>query len=271
MTVFYRGRGNMEKQNGQNGETIIMVERALQVLDLLRSKREPVGVNEIAKTCGLNPSTTYRILKTLEQSGWVFQFNDRRYITGQKISFVTEKNNLFLALREVAQFVMAEYTAKHGQAMNLTVREGLDCIILQQSRTNKFIDYVPPMFSKLPIYASAGGKILLSELPINLVDQIINSCDMKPLTNHTITDPKKFWQELLETAKHGYAIDYKESAENGCCIGVPVRDHEGTIIAALSFSGFIGIEDPQELFKYLPSLHEASEKISHSLYTCWER
>ncbi len=261
----------MEKQNGQNGETIIMVERALQVLDLLRSKREPVGVNEIAKTCGLNPSTTYRILKTLEQSGWVFQFNDRRYITGQKISFVTEKNNLFLALREVAQFVMAEYTAKHGQAMNLTVREGLDCIILQQSRTNKFIDYVPPMFSKLPIYASAGGKILLSELPINLVDQIINSCDMKPLTNHTITDPKKFWQELLETAKHGYAIDYKESAENGCCIGVPVRDHEGTIIAALSFSGFIGIEDPQELFKYLPSLHEASEKISHSLYTCWER
>jgi len=261
----------MEKQNGQNGETIIMVERALQVLDLLRSKREPVGVNEIAKTCGLNPSTTYRILKTLEQSGWVFQFNDRRYITGQKISFVTEKNNLFLALREVAQFVMAEYTAKHGQAMNLTVREGLDCIILQQSRTNKFIDYVPPIFSKLPIYASAGGKILLSELPINLVDQIINSCDMKPLTNHTITDPKKFWQELLETAKHGYAIDYKESAENGCCIGVPVRDHEGTIIAALSFSGFIGIEDPQELFKYLPSLHEASEKISHSLYTCWER
>jgi DNA-binding IclR family transcriptional regulator len=260
----------MEKQINQNGETIKMVEQSLKVLDLLRSKREPVGVNEIAKMCGLNPSTTFRILKTFEQSGWVFQFNDRRYITGQKISFVTEKNNLYLALREVAQFVMAEYTEKSGQAMNLLVREGEHCTILQQSRTKKFIDYIPPLFSNLPIYASAGGKILLSELPINLVDQVINSCDMKPLTSHTITDPKQFWQVLLDTAKQGYAIDYKESAENGCCIGVPVRDHEGTIIAALSYSGFIGIEDTQELLNYLPLLHEASEKISHSLYTCWE-
>ena len=260
----------MEKQNAQTGETIKMLEHALAVLDLLRSRREPVGVNEIAKTCNLNPSTTFRILKTLEQSGWVFQFNDRRYITGQKISFVTEKNNLYLALREVAQFVMAEFTEKYGQAMNLLVREGEHCTILQQSRTKKFIDYIPPLFSSLPIYASAGGKILLSELPISLVDQIINSVDMQPLTSHTITDPKVFWDALLVTAKQGFAIDFKESAENGCCIGVPVRDHEGTIIAALSFSGFIGIEDPQELQKYLPALHEASEKISHSLYTCWE-
>jgi len=260
----------MDIQNNQNGETIKMVEHAMKVLDLLRIKRKPVGVNEIAKTCGLNPSTTFRILKTLEQSGWVFQFNDRLYITGQKISFVTEKNNLYLALREVAQFVMAEYTAKFDQAMNLLVREGEHCTILQQSRTKKFIDYIPPLFSTLPIYASAGGKILLSELPINLVDQIIISTEMKPLTSNTITDPKQFWDVLLATAKQGYAIDYKESAENGCCIGVPVRDHEGTIIAALSFSGFIGVDDPQDLKKYLPALNEASEKISQSLYNCWE-
>lgn len=261
----------MENQTYKNIETIKMVEHAMTVLDLLRNTREPIGVNEIAKMCDLNPSTTFRILKTLDKSGWVFQFNDRRYLSGQKISFVTEKNNLYLALREVAQFVMQEYTNKYDQAMNLLVREGAQCTILQQSRTRNLIDYVPPLFSILPIYASAGGKILLSELPIHLVDQIIRSCDMKPLTSHTITDPDQFWQTLLATAKQGYAIDFKESAENGCCIGVPVRDHEGTIIAALSFSGFIGVEDPQELQKYLPALYEASEKITQSLYSCWEK
>ena len=158
----------MEKQNITNVETIKMVEHAFKVLDLLRAKREPVGVNEIAKMSGLNPSTTLRILKTMEKSGWVFQLTDRRYITGQKISFVTEKNNLYLALREVAQYVMGEYTAKFGQAMNLMVREGGHCTILQQSRTTNLVDYIPPLFSKLPIYATSGGKVLLSELPINL-------------------------------------------------------------------------------------------------------
>jgi len=260
----------VEKQSIQNVETIKMVESALTVLELLRTRRKRLGVNEIAKMCGLNPSTTFRILKTLEKSGWVFQFNDGRYIIGQKISFVTEKNNLYLALRDVALFVMEQYTAEYGQAMNLMVREYVHCTILQQSRTNSLVDYIPPLFSNLPFYACAGGKILLSELPINLVEQIISSCDMKPLTSHTITDPEQFWQALRSTAKQGYAFDNKESAENGCCIAVPIRDHEGTIIAALSFSGFIGIEDTQELLKYLPALHEASEKISHSLYNCWE-
>ena len=79
----------MEEREQKNTETIKMVERALQVLDLLRTSKSPLGVNEIAKTCKLNPSTTFRILKTLELSGWVFQLNDSRYITGQKISFVT--------------------------------------------------------------------------------------------------------------------------------------------------------------------------------------
>jgi DNA-binding IclR family transcriptional regulator len=267
---YLKGNCNLKEQSIQNVETIKMLEHALAVLDLLRTKRERLGVNEIAKTCGLNPSTTFRILKTLEKSGWVFQFSDGRYITGQKISFVTEKNNLYLALREVAQLVMEQYTAKYGQAMNLLVREGVQCTILQQSRTKNLVDYVPPLFSTLPIYACAGGKILLSEVPVNLAEQVISFCEMKPLTSYTITDPEQYWQALRATAKQGYAFDNKESSENGSCIAVPIRDHEGTIIAALSFSGFIGIEDPQELLKYLPALQEASEKISHSLYNCWE-
>ena len=93
---------------------------------------------------------------------------------------------------------------------------------------------------------------------------------MKPLTSHTITNPDRFWQSLRETAKQGYAFDNRESAENGSCIAVPIRDHESTIVAALSFSGFVGINDPQELLKYLPALQEASEKISRNLYSCWE-
>ena len=66
------------------------------------------------------------------------------------------------------------------------VREGAHCYILQQSRTRNLVDYIPPLYSDLPFYACAGGKILLSELPISLAEQIINSCEMVPLTEHTV-------------------------------------------------------------------------------------
>ena len=146
----------------QNPTIIKMVDQALTVLDTLRMSRESLGVNEIAKMCGINPSTTFRILKTLEVNGWAFQCSDRRYIVGEKIGFVIEKNNLYLALKEVSSFVMNRYTEKYNQAMNLTVREGARCYILQQSRTKNLVDYIPALYSDLPFYACAGGKILWS-------------------------------------------------------------------------------------------------------------
>lgn len=257
-------------QNDQQGETIKMVERSLTVLDLLRTSKERLGVNEIAKRCELSPSTAFRILKTLETSGWVFQLSDDRYIPGQKLSFVTEKNNLYIALSDVAGFVMKEYTAKYGQAMNLMVREGVHCTIIQQSRTGKLVEYIAPLHSNLPFYACAGGKVLLSELPVKLVEQIIGACDMVPLTSHTITDPEQFWQALRSVSVSGYAFDDRESSENGSCIAVPVRDNEGTIIASLSFCGFVSIQNTDELLEYLPALKAASRKISESLYQCWK-
>lgn len=259
------------KVKEQNSETIKMVDRALQVLDTLRFEREGLGVNTIAKQCGINPSTAFRILKTLETNGWIFKFNDGRYIAGEKLSFLLGHENLYLALKEVASITMERYTSKYNQAMNLVVREGAHCYILQQSRTKSLVDYTPPLYSDLPFYACAGGKVLLSELPINLADEIIHSRELVPFTKHTITNVEDFWQELREVAKQGFAIDHMESADNGSCIAVSVRDSTGSTIAALSFSGFIGIQDTNELIEYLSALNEASAEISRNLYLCWEK
>lgn len=253
----------------QKAETIKMVESAMGVLDLLRTSKSPMGVNAIAKQCDLNPSTSFRILKTLEKTGWVYQLEDDRYITGHKLSFVTEKNNFYMALGDAAKFVMEDCTAHHGLAMNLIVRNGADCVILEQSLTKSIINYVPPLHSTLPYYACGGGKILLCELPDALVESLIRTHRMEALTPFTITDPEAYIAELKKTAENGYAIDFQESSINGSCIAVPVRDREGTIIASLSFSGLIGISDPSKLLKYLPSLKEASARITQSLYDCW--
>lgn len=259
------------KETEQKPEIIKMVDRSLQVLDILRFEKEGLGVNAIAKKCEINPSTAFRILKTLELNGWIFQFNDGRYIAGEKLSFTLGKDNMYLALKEVALIIMEKYTEKYNQAMNLTVREGSKIFIMGQSRTKNLVDYIPPLYANLPFYACAGGKILLSELPIHLAENIINSTEMIPFTKHTITDVDLFWQELRDVAKQGYAIDHKESANNGSCIAVPIRDANDTTIAALSFSGFVGLKEAGELLNYVPVLNEASLEISKNLFRYWEK
>ncbi len=256
--------------NTQKSETIKMLESAMGVLDLLRCSKTPLGVNGIAKTCALNPSTAFRILKTLEMTGWVYQLEEGQYIIGEKISFVTEKNNFYLALSDAAKCPMEQCTAKHGLAMNLIVRLGSECRIIQQSLTKAIINYVPPLNTELPYYACGGGKILLCELPAALVDQMLETHKPEALTPFTITDPDMYREELRKAAANGYAIDYQESSINGSCIAVPVRDREGAIIASLSFSGLIGVSSPDKLLKYIPYLKECSSTITGSLYNCRE-
>lgn len=255
--------------NLEKTETIKMVESAMAVLELLRTSKEPIGVNAIAKRCGLHSSTTFRILKSLEKTGWVFQLSDNQYIVGSKISFVTNRNNFHIALCDVAGFSMRECTDKYGIAMNLIVLNGSSCEIIQQSLTNSIINYVPPLHSSLPYYACGGGKVLLSTLPDTIIEQIFCLNPPKALTPYTITDTKKYKLELKNTRDNGYAIDFQESSINGSCIAVPVFDIEGTVVASLSFSGLIGISSPDLLLQYLPILQETSKKITDSLYSCW--
>ena len=258
-----------EKQ-AEKSETIKMVENAMTVLDLLRTTRDSIGVNSVAKACELTPSTTHRILKTFEMTGWAYQLSDDTYIAGQKLSFVTSKNNFYLALRDSAKTIMEDCTGKYGMAMNLIVRNGAQCEIIEQSLTKSIINYVPPIHSVLPFYACGGGKILLCELPDRIIDGILSTHRLEPLTPFTVTDPDEYRKILKETAKKGYAIDFQESSINGSCIAVPVRDGEGTIIASLSFSGLIGISDPSRLLKYIPALQKASRDITDNLFACWD-
>ena len=261
----------IQEKTGEKSETIKMVENAMTVLDLLKNSRESLGINAIAKICELTPSTTHRIVKTLEMTGWVYQLSDDSYVAGQKLSFVTSKNNFYLALRDAAKTVMEKYTAHYGMAMNLIVRDGIRCEIIEQSLTKSIINYVPPIHSVLPFYACGGGKILLCELPDRMITDILSNNTLEALTPFTITDPEEYRKILKQTAKDGYAVDFQESSINGSCIAVPIRDKEGTIIASLSFSGLIGISDPEKLLKYVPVLKLASQEITDNLFRYWDR
>ena len=43
--------------------------------------------------------------------------------------------------------------------------------------------------------------------------------------------------ELKKVRRQGYAFDFRESEEGVECIAAPIRNHQGSVIAALSISG----------------------------------
>lgn len=250
----------------EENNNVKVLEKALTILDTIRETDRPLGVNELAKLCALSPATTFRMLRTLKSHGWVYQDENEKYTVGYKISFVTEKNSFRLAMKEVAYYTMARLSAVEREAMNLVVREQERCYILGQSRTEKIVDYVPPVGTVLPLHASACGKVLMSELPEPILSDILNTMDFRRLTSHTITDRNEFLRVLAEVRERGYALDEHESQEEGFCIAVPLRAPSGEIAAALSFSGFIGQKTVSEIDYYVRLLKDAAREIMDKLF-----
>ena len=113
----------------EDQSTVQALERGLKSLELLMQEKRPMGVNEIAKCHGITPSAAYRILKTPESTGRSFQMSDDKYIPGEKLSFVTEKNNFHLALGEVVYPAMQELTVREQLAYYLPqLREAAQAI-----------------------------------------------------------------------------------------------------------------------------------------------
>lgn len=249
---------------------ILVVEKAIKVVEALRAEQYPVGVNELSRKLFLNVATTYRILRTLMDYGWVYQTSDSKYTIGYRLDLNSDSAQFYSALKDVSYIVMRELTERENESANLFVRQNEHGVILQQTRTNKLMDYVQPIGSFAPLYATSCGKVLLSELPEHQLNSLISIMDFKQYTSNTITDKRKFIEELKNVRAHGYATDLGESLESSNCISVPIRGASNEIIAALSFTGILSELTAEKERHYFEILSKAANTIRQKVFQIFE-
>lgn len=246
--------------------TVKVIEKMFCILDVMEKEKIPLGINEIARKSETNAASTFRILRTLMDYNWIYQCSDGRYALGYKFSASYSMDNLNFLLKDVSYPIMRHLSEENGEVVNLGIRQNDKAILLQQARTQKYAEYVIHVDTVVPLYSTSFGKVLLSELPDNVCNAIIESLDYKPYTEKTITSAEQFKKELLKVRSQGYATDISESLMNTSCIGVPVRNSENTIIAALSFSGLTEQLTVDREKYYARILHSAAEEITKSMF-----
>jgi DNA-binding IclR family transcriptional regulator len=93
-----------------------------------------------------------------------------------------------------------------------------------------------PLGSHEPLHCSAVGKALLADAEPLRVRTLIGSAPLTRYSPNTITNLEMLMSELQRTRDRGYAFDDEELHAGVRCIAAPVRDHSGTIVAAVGIS-----------------------------------
>jgi IclR family pca regulon transcriptional regulator len=90
--------------------------------------------------------------------------------------------------------------------------------------------------TSLPAYAKATGRVLLSGLTDEGLDEYLESLVPESLTGNTAIDGEVIRKRIISAREQGWSLADQELAEGLRSIAVPVRDAGGGIIAALNVS-----------------------------------
>jgi len=212
--------------------------RACNILKCLSKDKTHFKISEVARQLHLDRSATYRILLSLERCGLVEKDEKTGEYSLGMAAF--EIGNVYLRQMDFVQIskpFMADLALKVQETVHLAVLSDTEIVYVDKNDSPRSLGVMSKIGQRAPVHCTALGKALLAFQPEKELSRIINEIRLKPYTRNTITSKSKLIKELRETRKRGYALDQREYEEDVECIGAPIRDHLGNVIAALSISG----------------------------------
>jgi IclR family KDG regulon transcriptional repressor len=223
----------MEREN-----MVKSVSRALDIINIVSSEKDGLGVTEIAKQMDINKSSVYRILSTLVQYGYMEQDEETsRYKLGYKFLELSSKLLESIDLRKEAKPYLQELEKETNEVIHLVVYDQGEVIYIEKLEGTETLRMHSKVGKRAPMHCTAVGKAILAHLPSNVVLDILERKGMPRHTDKTITDQDEFLKELAQVKQKGYALDLEENEYGIRCIAVPIFDHAGKVIAAVSISG----------------------------------
>lgn len=192
-------------------QRIQAVDRAVALLKSVAASATPPTVLELARDCGINRSTAWRLLRTLEHHGLVDRDPiTQRYTVGYGAISVAAAVTDDTLVRRVRP-LLAKLTVATGESVTLAVAKRFNLVYVDQVDPPNLM--VPNWLDKpLPLHATSGGKAFLAWLGPDERDAILPR-ELPRYTPHTITDRDRLEREFAEVRRVGYALCAREYEE----------------------------------------------------------
>ncbi len=253
-----------EPENAVRGG-VQSVDRAITVLQIL-ARTGGAGVSEIAEEMGVHKSTASRLLSALDVRGMAQQDHDRgKYHLGFEILRLASSIPGRLSVAFEARPFLNALAARFQETVNLAVLRSNFAVNVDQAMGPSSLATYDWIGSLTPLHATSSGKILLAYLETAERDHILKGTGLPAFTANTVTSRHALEKQLKAAAAAGFATTYDELEVGMSAIAVPVRDHRGVVIAAVSISGPAFRFDPEKLPGLLEELKQTGQLISERM------
>jgi len=242
------------------------VERTIRILEVLAAAEDGVRLADLCRLTGLDGSTALRFLSAMEKLGYVIRApGDRRYSLGPRAAQLGGGAGLTV-LQRVARPHMEALQRACGEDVNLGTMDAGAALCLETHKSSHVLGVNLSSGLRMPAHASSLGKAMLAFVPEDRRRSLLSARPLERLTPNTITDLEGLERELELVRRRGYATDREEFCPGVVCIGAPLFNARGQVVAALSITAptqRISLEDLER--RYASLLLSTCRAISRDL------
>lgn len=242
---------------GRDPTLIQSVQRALRVMEAVAILDGRASAKQIARLTGLARATTYHLLRTLLNEGYVQRLEDGTYVLGHRMEVVLSQGRaarVVACARPALEWLRDEvhkpvYLARHDEG-EIVIMD-----IVDSARTPRIDLWVGIHDSA---HATAVGKSILALLDDEAREDYLSRHPLHSLTPNTLVDLGELRRRL--SGSQQLATDHEEYALGVHCAAAPVVTGSG--IGAIGFSTSSRLRD---LPAAMSALAEASRRVSRAL------
>lgn len=242
------------------------VERALDILLAFNATEPLLSFPEICEKIELPKSTTYRLLMTLVNKGFIEQDSATgKYQLGIQIISLHSVLLKSLDIRKKSYDVMKALSKQCGETIHLYVKRRNQRVCLEQVEGSYAITRYATIGELLPLFCGASGKVLLAYQDEKEIMRVLSEVKIEKFTEKTETDIRAILEQLTRIRTDGYAVTIGEREVAAASVAAPIFDHDSNIVAALAISGVSERFTETNVASYIQLIQAAAAEISRRI------
>ncbi|WP_223292255.1 IclR family transcriptional regulator [Salipaludibacillus neizhouensis] len=212
------------------------IERANSIIELIANNSSQLRLIDLSKQLEINKSSMYSLLNTLETIGWIKKDKNELYKLGAKLGSYSSAYFSQYNILEAFSFEARKSIDVVDEHIQLGRLIGGEVFYLAREEGNSPARLVTDPGMRYPAYASAIGKMVLTQFNYEELIEIYPEREFEKKTENTIENVDELWEQLLQAKKNGFITEEQEGAIGFCCVAAPIYNKEKQITAGISFT-----------------------------------
>lgn len=234
----------MAGNNTVRGQTVIS--KAIMILEAFAGDRTELSLSDLCRSTGLPSSTLHRLAQELVSWGGLERTPQGRYVVGIRLWEIATRSGRSYGLREAAMPFLQSLFDVTREHVQLAVLDGHDALLVEKISGARAILTVAKVGGRLPLHATAVGKVLLAWAPRETQLTVLRST-LPRYTPQTITTEFDLRRELAAVRRQGFAMAREEMSVETVSCAAPIVGPTPSDLAAVSIVMPVGARPLKEL------------------------